>query len=268
MPKRLYKIRCPVREDLNIPGALSILMGAVPDRSRGSGHTAPTYVSRFPGSHVPRPGRHLILADPKDRTIDRMSDEAIEEAKAGLRLRARAQRAAFAEGSRSEAAASASRHFIEGVALTPTDVVAAYWPIREELDCRPLLTWLMDNLQPVCLPVVRGDEEPLDMRLWEQGTPLYPSGFGTLAPADTSPIAEPDVIIVPLLGFDATGTRLGYGGGYYDRTIAAMRKRPRLVGFAFSTQELPNVPRAPHDRPLDSIITELGIRHFAAAEPA
>ena len=81
-----------------------------------------------------------------------------------------------------------------------------------------------------------------------------------------APRVEPDVVVMPLLGFDARGTRLGYGGGYYDRTLAGMHKRPRLVGFAFSGQELPEVPREPHDRPLDMIVTELGLRQFSPTE--
>jgi 5-formyltetrahydrofolate cyclo-ligase len=194
-----------------------------------------------------------------------MDDATIEQAKAALRVRARAQRAAIAESLKPDAARAACRHFLEDVPLDPAEVVALYWPIREELDCRPLLTHLMDALQPVCLPVVVGEEAPLDMRLWEQGAPLYPSGFGTLAPSEIAPRAEPDVVLMPLLGFDARGTRLGYGGGYYDRTLAALAKTPRLVGYAFSAQELPEIPREPHDRPLDLLVTELGVRRFADA---
>jgi len=197
-----------------------------------------------------------------------MADQMIEEAKAALRIRARAQRAAIAPAIKADAANAAAAHFLDGVALSATDIVAGYWPIREELDCKPLLIRLMDGLQPVCLPVVLGEEQPLDMRLWEQGAPLYPSGFGTLAPSEMAPKAMPDVVIVPLLGFDAEGTRLGYGGGYYDRTLAGMKKRPRLIGFAFAAQELPQIPREPHDLPLDAIVTETGIRHFTPVDTA
>jgi 5-formyltetrahydrofolate cyclo-ligase len=123
----------------------------------------------------------------------------------------------------------------------------------------------MDSLQPVCLPVVVGDEQPLELRLWEQGTPLYEAGFGTLAPSELAPRVEPDVIIMPLLGFDRRGTRLGYGGGYYDRTLERLSKRPRLVGLAFAAQQLATVPREPHDVPLDIVVTEEGVIPF---EPA
>ena len=123
----------------------------------------------------------------------------------------------------------------------------------------------MDSLQPVCLPVVLGDDLPLELRLWEQGTPLYEAGFGTLAPSELAPQVEPDVILMPLLGFDSRGTRLGYGGGYYDRTLEKLRKKPRLIGLAFAAQELEIVPREAHDVPLDMVITEQGVRSF---EPA
>ena len=126
----------------------------------------------------------------------------------------------------------------------------------------------MDANQPICLPVVVGEGQPLDMRLWEQGTPLYPSGFGTLAPSEIAPRVEPDVVVMPLLGFDKRGTRLGYGGGYYDRTLARMKKKPKLIGYAFAAQELPEIPRQPHDLPLDAVATERGIRWFAALESA
>lgn len=197
-----------------------------------------------------------------------MVDEKIEEAKAALRVRARAQRAAINASTRPDAAKAASQHFFDGVTLSTTDIVAVYWPIREEMDCRPLLTRLMDGFQPVCLPVVMGEEVPLDMRLWEQGAPLYPSGFGTLAPSEVAPKVEPDYVVMPLLGFDSLGTRLGYGGGYYDRTLASMKKRPKLIGFAFSAQEMPMIPREAHDLPLDMVVTEKGVRHFEHADPS
>jgi 5-formyltetrahydrofolate cyclo-ligase len=193
-----------------------------------------------------------------------MADEQIEAVKAALRLRARAQRANFLKSSHPDAATAAAGHFFSAVALEPHMVVAAYWPIRDELDCRPVLTRLMDSGQPVCLPVVVGDEMPLELRMWEQGAPLYPSGFGTLAPPDDAPRAEPDLVLMPLLGFDRAGTRLGYGGGYYDRTLASLAKRPRLIGFAFAAQELDFIPREPHDVPLDAVVTEQGVLQFAA----
>lgn len=194
-----------------------------------------------------------------------MADPNIEQAKAALRLRARSARAAVSAAARAEAAKSVAAHFFTAIPLDPTTIVAGYWKIKDEMDCLPIIAKLMDSGQPVCLPVVLGDDQPLSLRLWEQGTPLYESGFGTLAPSELAPQVEPDLIIVPLLGFDARGTRLGYGGGYYDRTLARLAKKPRLVGIAFAAQEIAEIPHEAHDMPLDMVITENGARFFERA---
>ena len=194
-----------------------------------------------------------------------MVDAMIEQAKAALRLRAHATRAALPVDVRAEAAAAATQHFFDSVPLQPDDVVAAYWRIRDEMDCQPILVRLMDAGHTVVLPVVTGPHEPLEMRVWEDDTPLYEAGFGTLAPSELAPQAAPDVMLVPLLGFDKFGTRLGYGGGYYDRTLANMHKKPKLVGLAFAAQELDIIPRDDHDVPLDMVVTEAGLRSFGAA---
>jgi 5-formyltetrahydrofolate cyclo-ligase len=189
-------------------------------------------------------------------------DPKIEEAKAALRLKAHSNRAAILNSIRPDAARAVAGHFFDAVTLGPRDIVAGYWRIKDEMDCQPILVRLMDTFQPVCLPVVLGDEQPLELRLWEQGAPLYEAGFGTLAPSELAPQVEPDIVLMPLLGFDKRGTRLGYGGGYYDRTLERLSKRPRLVGLAFAAQELDDIPREAHDVPLDTIVTEHGARHF------
>lgn len=194
-----------------------------------------------------------------------MVDEQIEKAKAALRTVARQKRANLSSSERAEAAQTVCNLFFGQVPLGYADVVAAYWRIRDELDCQPILVRLMDSFQPVVLPVVQGPDQPLDLRIWEQGTPLYEAGFGTLAPSEQAPRAEPDLVLMPLLGFDSKGTRLGYGGGYYDRTLATLRKTPKLIGLAFATQEFDMIPRDSHDVPLDAVITEQGFRQFGTA---
>ncbi|KKB86369.1 hypothetical protein VW29_01975 [Devosia limi DSM 17137] len=194
-----------------------------------------------------------------------MVDDTIEQAKAALRIKAHAARAALTPSDRADAALAAAEHFFNALTLQPGQIVAAYWRIRDELDCQPILVRLMDSLQPVVLPVVMGPEEPLELRVWEQGAALYPAGFGTLAPSELAPQAVPDVVLMPLLGFDAMGTRLGYGGGYYDRTLAGLAKKPLLIGLAFAAQEIDTIPREEHDIPLDIIVTEAGVRHFGAS---
>ena len=194
-----------------------------------------------------------------------MGDVGIEETKAALRTEAHKRRAQLHPSLRLDAAYDAVAHFLGHLPPGRGEVVAAYWPIRDELDIKHLIVRLMDAGQPVALPVVLGAEEPLELRLWQEGAPLYEAGFGTLAPEHGAPRVEPDVILMPLLGFDRHGTRLGYGGGYYDRTLAHLARRPRLVGFAFARQEIDHIPRDAHDVPLDAVVTELGVRHFEKA---
>ena len=181
-----------------------------------------------------------------------------------MREQVLARRSTLANQERVDAADAAAKYFLDDIQIDAGMCVAAYWPIRDEIDCKPLLISLMDNLHSVCLPMVMGDEVPLEFRMWEAGAPLYPAGFGTLAPAETAPTIQPDLIIIPLLGFDQSGTRLGYGKGYYDRTIAAMENKPTLVGYAFSAQELESIPREAHDVPLDYLVTETGVRRFGS----
>jgi len=197
-----------------------------------------------------------------------VADPQVEAAKAALRLKAHAGRAAILNSTRAAAAKSVAEHFFKSVPLKPHEIVAGYWRIKDEMDCQPILIRLMDSFQPVCLPVVLGDDLPLQLRLWEQGTPLYEAGFGTLAPAELAPQVEPDVIVMPLLGFDKRGTRLGYGGGYYDRTLATLSNRPKLVGFAYDVQQFDDVPRLAHDIPLDAVVTETGIRYPLSGQRA
>ncbi len=191
-----------------------------------------------------------------------MADEAIEQRKVALRIEAHKARAALSANDRAEAAQSVGRHFFDQIAYAPSDVIAGYWRIRDELDCQSILVRLMDGGQKVVLPVVMGADAPLDLRVWEVDQPLYEAGFGTLAPSDLAPRAAPDLVLMPLLGFDNEGTRLGYGGGYYDRTLAALSRKPMLVGLAYDAQEVPHIPREAHDIPLDAVITESGVRFF------
>lgn len=192
-----------------------------------------------------------------------MGDIVIDEVKAGLRDMAQKQRAVLSGAERAEASQAAARHFLDAIEIAADQVISAYWPIRDEIDCKPLLGKLMDSGHQVCLPVVQGDELPLVFRRWELGAALYEAGFGSLAPADGAPVVEPDILIIPLLGFDKSGTRLGYGKGYYDRSVAAMSKVPQLIGYAFTAQELEDIPRDDHDVPLDWLITEDGAQRFA-----
>jgi 5-formyltetrahydrofolate cyclo-ligase len=191
-----------------------------------------------------------------------VADTPIEMEKVQLRATAHEQRAKLGAEERAEAAKLAAAHLFSDVPISEDAIIACYWPIRDEIDCKPVLVHFMDAFRTVCLPVTLGDAEPLEFRVWEQGAQLYEAGFGSLAPAEGAPVVEPDVIIIPLLGFDKHGTRLGYGRGYYDRTVAVMKKKPVLIGYAFGAQELPEIPRDAHDVPMDYLVTETGVRRF------
>ncbi len=144
------------------------------------------------------------------------------------------------------------------------DSVAGYIAIRDEIDPGPALTALLKQGVRLCLPVVVGPGQPLAFRAWAPGDALEPGSLGTLHPAN-GPLVEPDLLIVPLLAFDRHGYRLGYGGGFYDRTLSCLRARRRAyaVGFAFSGQEMDEVPRGPTDQRLDAVATETGVLHIA-----
>lgn len=138
--------------------------------------------------------------------------------------------------------------------------LAGYMAMRTEVD--PMAA-MAAHQGPVGVPVILGRGQALRFREWSPGCAMVAGEFGAFIPAEGVWV-EPEVVIVPLVAFDARGYRLGYGGGFYDRTLAGLRARhPVLaVGFAFAAQELPEVPIDQYDQRLDVIVTEAGIRHF------
>ena len=136
-------------------------------------------------------------------------------------------------------------------------VLAGYMPMRTEIDPLPAMA---AHQGPVCVPVIPGPDMPLRFREWTPGCAMVPGDFGALIPAEGAWL-EPEVLIVPLLSFDRRGFRLGYGGGFYDRTLERLRARGTTLalGFAFAAQEVAEVPIEPTDQPLDAILTETGV---------
>ncbi len=173
--------------------------------------------------------------------------------KAAARAAARAARAAAFAGGQGGAAAVLAGVLAEYAGR----LVSGYVPLRDEIDPLPALAGFAG---PLCLPVVPGRGVALRFRRWAPGAALVPAGFGTQEPASGA-WCDPEVLVVPLLAFDRRGYRLGYGGGYYDRTLAGLRAAgPVLaVGFAFAAQEVAAVPRDDHDQRLDLIVTEAGV---------
>jgi len=135
-------------------------------------------------------------------------------------------------------------------------VVSGFWPIGQEIDIRPLLLALHEGGHRIVLPETPKRGNPLIFRLWHPGAAMVPERFGTSRP--DGPVLAPDFLLVPLLAFDRRGYRIGYGAGYYDRTLAGLPGRFRL-GVAYSAQELDEVPAGPYDERLDAVATELGV---------
>jgi 5-formyltetrahydrofolate cyclo-ligase len=142
--------------------------------------------------------------------------------------------------------------------VEPPAVVGGFWPMAEELDIRPLMIELINQGCQLALPVVVAKKQPLMFRAWRPGDPLEAGAFGTLQPTARRAVVEPEVLIVPLLAVDEEGWRLGYGGGFYDRTLEALRasKRVIAVGVGFNEQIVPEVPHDPNDQRLDWLLTD------------
>ncbi|OFX01079.1 MAG: 5-formyltetrahydrofolate cyclo-ligase [Alphaproteobacteria bacterium RIFCSPHIGHO2_12_FULL_66_14] len=138
-------------------------------------------------------------------------------------------------------------------------VVSGFWPIKDEIDIRPLMMELFNEGCQMALPVVQGRGLPLLFRAWRPGDPLEAGVFGTLQPAARRETVEPDSLLVPLLACDNEGWRLGYGGGFYDRTLLGLRSRRKVtaVGVGFDAQFISDdVPRGPDDQRLDWMLTD------------
>src|SRR6185312_8294683 len=144
-------------------------------------------------------------------------------------------------------------------------VVSGFWPLGEEIDIRPLLLALLERGHEIVLPVTPPRGQPLGFRLWRPGDPMAAEKFGTIR--STGPERVPDFLLVPLLAFDRRGHRLGYGAGYYDRTLHALRARKPVVavGIGYAAQEVAEIPLTPRDARLDLVLTEREILDLRAA---
>lgn len=177
-------------------------------------------------------------------------------------IKARARKAAFARRKdvHSEARSAAGvANLLSVVTEHKGKTLSGYVPIRTEITPVPVMA-AMATHGPVCVPVTGQLGEPLRFALWTPDCEMTEGAFGAFIPA-TRQFVEPDVLIVPLLSFDRHGGRLGYGGGFYDRTLEGLRaKRPTLaIGYAYSAQEVDAVPLEPTDQLLDAIVTDEGV---------
>jgi 5-formyltetrahydrofolate cyclo-ligase len=186
-----------------------------------------------------------------------------------LKARLRSERLAARDAIPSEiriekslAMAEAGGELIE---FDPGTEIAGFFPIKSEVDVRPLMQRLKAKGARLSVPVVV-DKQTIVFRELVAGAPLVSTGFGTFGPGPDARVVEPEILLVPMSAFDRVGHRIGYGAGFYDRAISRLHdigRQPRLIGIAFDCQEIEIIPAEDHDVALDAILTESGLRLFA-----
>ncbi|WJF90496.1 5-formyltetrahydrofolate cyclo-ligase [Paraburkholderia bonniea] len=157
--------------------------------------------------------------------------------------------------------AALNRHVLDALKRFTPSCVGAYWPLSGEFNLRGALAiWLaLDPERRIGLPVIEAHRAPLKFHRWTPDMVMRPGYHDIPEPTSGQPVI-PDLLFVPCVGFDTAGYRLGYGGGFYDRTLAAWPgdTRPLTIGLAYESGRLTQLPRQPHDIPLDSVLTETG----------
>ncbi|MBR2689955.1 MAG: 5-formyltetrahydrofolate cyclo-ligase [Aquamicrobium sp.] len=188
-----------------------------------------------------------------------------KERKKQLRKEALARRDALDPFWRIEASLEMAETARDSIAFEPGAIVSGFWPMRSEVDVRPMMFALREHGARLCLPAIL-DKSTIAFRELVRGAPLVEMGFGTHGPGEEAEVLDPDIMLIPLAAFDGRGHRIGYGAGYYDRAIGRLQdagKQPRLIGIAFDCQEVSEVPDEPHDVVIPEILTESGLRRFA-----
>lgn len=194
---------------------------------------------------------------------DQPAETAVNHAaaRAALRRAMIAARQAVPAAAREQASARILEHLAGLLLGRPAGRLGFCWPIRAEVDCRPLVARLIAAGWQAAMPTVVALEAPMKFRRWSPDAPMTADPYGIPVPA-TPATATPDVLLLPLVAFDAAGYRLGYGGGYFDRTLAACVPRPLTIGVGFELCAVATIHPEAHDVPLDLIVTEGGIRWF------
>lgn len=188
-------------------------------------------------------------------------DTALTQVKAQARKDASKARRAAHEAAKDDASALLASQRFPVTPKAGASIVSGFFPYQSEIDTRLLLGKLAGEGWTTCLPIVIAPGEPLVFRRWKPGEPTVSGIWNIPRPRDDAEIVEPDVLMVPMLAFDRKGFRLGYGGGFYDRTLEMLRKKKSIVaiGVAYGAQEVERVAHGPHDQPLDFVMTEKGV---------
>ena len=187
------------------------------------------------------------------------------------RARLRAARQALSVDQRTAAGEALARHLRAYVDTRfgggAGRVFSAYWPIKGEPDLRGLMAELHAAGWTVALPLVETKAAPLVFRRWTPETRMVRGDWNIPVPPPDAPVLTPEITLAPLVGWDGAGYRLGYGGGYFDRTLAALSPRPFTIGIGLQAARLETIHPQPHDIPLDVILTEAGVQVERDATP-
>lgn len=170
-------------------------------------------------------------------------------------------RTGLADDVHARASTAIEAHLKSALAARRPQAIAFCWPLRKEFDCRPFVSALLTAGWRACQPVVVEAAAPMEFRTWRPDSPMTVDRHGIPIP-DTPACAPPDIMLLPLVAFDEAGYRIGYGGGYFDRTLAALSPRPLAIGVGFELARVPTVWPQPHDVRLDLVVTEAGVRDF------
>jgi 5-formyltetrahydrofolate cyclo-ligase len=181
------------------------------------------------------------------------------QARADLRRDKIAAREALSAAAHARLSALVEGHLEREFARRAPGVVAFCWPIRREFDARALVGRLLAQGWRACMPVVEKVAAPMRFRPWTPATAMDVDPYGIPVPAAGAESPPPDIVLLPLVAFDAGGHRLGYGGGYFDRTLAVLVPRPTTCGVGFELARTTALHPQPHDIPLDMIATESGL---------
>jgi 5-formyltetrahydrofolate cyclo-ligase len=187
-----------------------------------------------------------------------MAAEDVSAWRKGERARLIAARLAMPAGAHRAASAAIAKLLSAHFMPANPGIVGCYWPFRREFNCLPVMRRIVSLGGEVALPVVIRPRHPLEFRRWTPQAEMAAGVWDIPHPADGPPV-HPTTLLVPLVGFDEDGYRLGYGGGFYDRTLAAMPHRPETWGVGFELGRLETVHPQDHDVALDHIVTEAGV---------
>jgi 5-formyltetrahydrofolate cyclo-ligase len=214
-------------------------------------------------THIPRSKQQIT----SDGAISMTFNKILSTERAAWRRDLLARRSGMPTQERARADALIN-HALRDILASFSGILCFTWPIKQEFDARGLVSdWLAaDATRRAVLPVVLKRHTPLKFRAWTPATRMLTAGFGTSVPEDGEWLT-PTVLLIPLVGFDAAGYRLGYGGGYYDRTLATFDPHPFKLGVAYAACEIPSIDPQPHDIRMDLIVTESGQRQTGRPAP-